>query len=339
MAISDFSVNHLTAAINDIPNQWGLIQSMGIFEDMGITTTDVKIERQNEVLNLIASANRRSDERNMNEHDKRTLYAVNVPHLPLDDALMADDIQDVRAFGDAAAGTNEAQLLDSILRGLRRKHSITWEYFQSQALTLGQVIDANGDILADFFDIFDITQKVINFNFTDVAEEVQTNVLDAKGHIEDNIRGDVIGDFMALCSPEWFRKFIEHPKVREAYAFFQDSNNQNFLASDPRTGFRFGQVTWIEYRGLATWQDPDGVTQTRKFITPDEAFMFPTGTLETFQNYIAPANLRGVANTVGISLYSFQKPRHNESGWDIFSQSNHLPMCKRPQVLVRLTKT
>lgn len=339
MSISDFSVNVITKAINKIPNPWGLVQQMGIFQDDPIATTKVTIEQDNGVLNLISSTNRRSDERNKNERSKRTLYTVDVPHLPLDDELLASDIQDVRAFGDEAAGTTETIELEKILRQLRRKHAITWEYFQTQALTKGQVIDADGSVLADFFDIFDISQESIDFEFTTDTTPVQTLVLDAKGHIEDNIQGDVIGDYMALCSPEWFRAFIEHPKVREAYAFFLDSNGRNFRTSDPRQGFRFGEVTWIEYRGRATWKDPDGNTVTRKFIETDKAFMFPTGTLETFMNNIAPGNLIQAANTRGLPVYAFQKLRNDERGWDIFSESNHLPICLRPQVLVELTKS
>lgn len=337
--ISDFTVNVITKAINKIPNQWGLIQEMRIFPDEPITTTRVTIEQHNGVLNLIESKDRRSDERGKNLRGKRALYTFDVPHLPLDDTLLATDIQDVRAFGDAVAGTTETVELQKILRGLRMKHAITWEYFKSQALMKGQVIDADGSVLADMFDIFDITQEVKTFDFSTADFNVQGEILDAKGYIQDNIMGDTITGYIALCSPEWFKELISHPLVREDHKFFVSQNGAKLGQTDVREMFVYNNVTFIEYRGKASWIDPDGVSVIRDFITPDEAIMFPVGTISTYANYLAPGNLIAAANTRGIELYAFQKKREDESGWNIFSESNHLPLCKRPQVLVRLIKT
>ena len=43
------------------------------------------------------------------------------------------------------------------------------------------------------------------------------------------------------------------------------------------------------------------------------------------------------ANTLGQPLYAKQEPRKFERGTDLHTQSNPLPMCHRPGVLIKLT--
>ncbi|MBE0660736.1 MAG: major capsid protein, partial [Bryobacteraceae bacterium] len=44
------------------------------------------------------------------------------------------------------------------------------------------------------------------------------------------------------------------------------------------------------------------------------------------------------ANTLGLPLYAKQEPRKFGRGTDLHSQSNPLPICHRPEVLVKVTK-
>jgi len=68
-----------------------------------------------------------------------------------------------------------------------------------------------------------------------------------------------------------------------------------------------------------------------------EAHAFPLGTVDTFSTYYAPADFNETANTLGQALYAKQEPRKFERGTDLHTQSNPLPMCHRPGVLVKLT--
>lgn len=64
---------------------------------------------------------------------------------------------------------------------------------------------------------------------------------------------------------------------------------------------------------------------------------FPLGTIDTFATYVAPADFNETVNTLGQPLYAKQEPRKFERGTDLHTQSNPLPMCHRPGVLVKLT--
>ena len=82
---------------------------------------------------------------------------------------------------------------------------------------------------------------------------------------------------------------------------------------------------------------PDGTLGTRRFIAAGEAHAFPVGTVDTFATYFAPADFNETVNTLGQSLYAKQEPRKFDRGTDLHTQSNPLPMCHRPGVLIKLT--
>ena len=51
---------------------------------------------------------------------------------------------------------------------------------------------------------------------------------------------------------------------------------------------------------------------------------------------MAPADFNETVNTLGQLLYAKQEPRKFERGTDLHTQSNPLPMCHRPALLVKL---
>ena len=105
--------------------------------------------------------------------------------------------------------------------------------------------------------------------------------------------------------------------------------------NDVRKGFTYGGITFKEYRGKAVARIGENVV-VRRFIEAGEAHAFPAGTIDTFGTYFAPADFNETVNTLGLSLYAKQEPRKFDRGTDLHTQSNPLPMCHRPGVLVKL---
>jgi hypothetical protein len=99
-----------------------------------------------------------------------------------------------------------------------------------------------------------------------------------------------------------------------------------------RRGFRFGSILFEEYFGTVTLANGTSV----RLIPPREGVAFPLGTLDTFRTYFAPANLMEAVGTYGQELYAHQLARPNGTGVDIYTQSNPLPIVKRPALTVRL---
>jgi hypothetical protein len=212
---------------------------------------------------------------------------------------------------------------------MRNKHAFTLEHLRLGALT-GLILDADGSIIYDLFDEFELSQATIAFDLANANSDVKGHCYEVLAHIEENLKGEFMSGVHVLCSPEFFRALTGHKSVKEAYTNWQQGA---ILINDVRAGFTFAGLTFEEYRGQAS--SPDGTV--RRFIAAGEAHAFPLGTVDTFATYFAPADFNETVNTLGQPLYAKQEPRKFDRGTDLHTQSNPLPMCHRPGVLVKLT--
>lgn len=325
-----FEMATLTDAINILPNNYGLLEKKGLFPHRGVTTRSIIIEEMNGILNLLQTQPVGSPG-TQNRMGKRKERSFKIPHIPHDDVILPSEYQGVRAFGQGAGVSPVATIMNNHLQSMRNKHAITLEYLRMGALK-GIVLDADASTLFNLYTEFGITAKVINFALATATTKVRVLCQDVTRHIEDNLKGEVMNGVECLCASDFFDDLIEHANVKAAYEHHQAAVER--LGGDLRAGFKFGGINFIEYRGRAT--SADGTV--RKFIADGEAHCYPTGTMDTFTTYDAPADFMETANTIGMPMYAKQKMRDFERGLDLHTQSNPLPICKRPGVLVKLTK-
>lgn len=328
---SGFSMAALTLAINKLPNKYTLLGDMGLFDEQGVTQRSVIIEQRNNVLNLLPTKPLGSLGTAGNI-GKREVRSFVIPHIPHDDVVLPGEVQGVRAFGSESDTDTMANLIAGKLQTMKDKHAITKEWLRAGALN-GIVYDADGtSVLYNYFTEFGITQHTQNLQLSVSTTEVVPLALAVKRWIETHLLGDTMTEVMALCSPEFYDAFTTQATVKDAYKYFQQQQN---LSGDFRAGFRHGGVIWKEYIGQAT----DVAGNVRKFIAANEAVAFPLGTSQTFLLRNAPADFNEAANTVGLPIYAKQEERDMQRGWDLHTQSNPLPICTRPEVLVRITKS
>lgn len=328
-ATDAFDMVALTAAINKIPNTYGRLEQLNLMPPQGVRLRTIIIEEMSGVLNLLPTQPVGAPG-TVGTIGKRKVRSFVIPHIPHDDTVLPEEVQGIRAFGSETETDALANLLAMKLQNMRNKHAITLEHLRMGALK-GVILDADGSTLYDLYSEFSITPKTVNFELTNAATEVLTKVVEVKRHIEDNLQGEFMTGVMCLCSAGFFDAFTTHAKVKEAFMYFQ--RNQQ-LGNDYRTGFTFGGITFEEYRGQAT----DAAGNVRKFIADDEAHFIPLGTANTFRTYFAPADFNETANTLGLALYAKQEPRKFGRGTDLHTQQNPLPICLRPEVLVKGTK-
>ena len=324
-----FSMASLTAAINILPNNYGKVGAMNLMPVKGVRTRTIMIEEKNGVLNLITSKSPGAPGA-QNETGKRVVRSFVVPHLPLDDTLLPDEYEGVRAFGSEGELAPYMSIMNDKLQTMKNKHAITLEHLRMGALK-GIILDADGSTLYNLYNEFGISQKSISFVLGTTTTKVRNKCLAVSRHIEESLKGEVMNGVKVLCSSGFFEALIDHDNVKAAYANYAEAEDR--LGGDPRKGFKFGGLVFEEYIGNA----PDASGTTRKFIADDEAHAFPIGTGETFKTYVAPADFVETANTIGQEFYAKQEPRKFGRGVDLHTQSNPLPMCHRPGVLVKLT--
>jgi len=264
-----------------------------------------------------------------------------VPHIPHDDVVLPEEIQGIRAFGSETEMEAISSVMARHLETMRNKHALTLEHLRMGALK-GKILDADGSEIVDLFREFEITQKAINFDLTKTVSgkkvstdnEARSRCIELKRLMDDGLSGEYMTGIHVLCSPDFFDALTGHSSIKEAYKNWQQGV---MLINDLRDGFTFAGITFEEYRGKAAFVAPDGTMGMRDFIAPGEAHAFPVGTIDTFATYFAPADFNETVNTLGQSLYAKQEPRKFERGTDLHTQSNPLPMCHRPGVLVKLT--
>jgi len=322
-----FNMVSLTGAINILPNRYGKIGNLGLFSDKPVTTRSVVVEERNGVLCLLPSLPVGSPG-TVGVHPKRTVRSFTVPHIPHDDVILPSDFQGVRAFGSETEMQTLDRLVNDRLQLMKDKHAITLEWLRMGALK-GIIYDGDGaTVLYNLYTEFGISPKTVDFVLGTGSTNVKSKVLEVKRHIEDNAKGAMFSGVGCECSPEFWDAFTDHEDVKEA--FLNHSEASQRYGEDNRAGFRFMGVVFSEYRGNA--DDASGANH--KFITAKHAHFYPIGAPGVFQTIYAPGNFLETANTLGLALYAKMVERPKGDGMDLFTESNPLPICNRPGMLV-----
>ena len=324
--VNAFTQTEIAAAINIIPNAYGRVNELGLMPVRGVTTRDIAIEEQNGSLSLIPT-DRLGGPGTVGRNNKRIVRTFRVPQLPHDDHVNPAEVDGVRAFGgDARASL--ATLLSQKLQTARNKHDLTLEHLRMGALK-GIILDADGSVMYNLYTEFGITQKTIDFALGTAGTEVREKCMELARYMEDNLLGESMRGVHVLVSSEFFDKLVRHPKVKEAYANYQEASQR--LGGDMRKGFVFGGITFEEYRGVAS-----GINGAMRFIAAGEGHAFPLGTSQTFSTLAAPADFNEAVGTLGQVYYAKVEAAKFGRGYDIHTQANVLPMCMRPGVLVKV---
>lgn len=333
MAIRDyadpFKVIDQTEAIISVPNQWSLIEDLGIFTVEGVTQHTVSVESQNGSIGLIGDTKRGT--RNMvNRDDVRTIRTFAIPNFSIDDAVFPEDVQGKRAYGSDNPDTTDAVIARKLER-LSRLHMATREYARAKMICTGDVYSPNGTVVAqNVYTDFGVVRKEIDFVFGTATTDMIAKGEEGLAHIQDNIQtGDVVNRVVALCSPGFFSKLISHATIKDAYKFYTSTQEplRNRLGQGLFRRFEFGGVEYVEYRGKFGTND---------LITANEAFMLPVGVSDMFKTFNSPATKFASVNAVGEPMYAHTYYDPRDEKIVIQTEQNLLNMITRPQAVVRL---
>ncbi len=317
-----FTMASLTASINRVPFKPARIAELGLFSDNGIDTTTAVVEEAAGVLGLIPSRPR-GGPANSASPEKRKARSFVVPHLPLEDKVMADEVIGVRKFGSEDQEETAAAVVTRKLTKLRQAHEVTLEWLRAGALQ-GVVVDGDGSTaLYNLFTEFGLGETTVDFALGTSTTDIRGQCLAVKELIEDALGAATYDRVHCLCGSQFFRRFIGHAEVKYAYAYYRESE---MLRNDPRAGFEFGGITFEQYRASVGG---------RPFIPPDVARFFPVGVPDLFVTAYAPATFVEAAGTIGLPFYAKQESLEFDTGIKIHTQSNPLPLCTRPAVLIK----
>lgn len=320
-----FSMSTLTDSINRIPKLPTKLGSLGLFKPAGLPTTTCWIEQRDQALRLIQTSPRGAPAEQL-LGDKRDALKFSVPHISLESTIYAAEIQDRRQFGSETSTETVESAVNDRMQALRRNIESTWEWHRCGALK-GQVLDADGSVLYDLYDEFAATQPEKTIALSDPATKVRTACLDVVRTIEDSLGAASHSGIVAACGEDFFDELIDHADVRDAYARYQDGAA---LRDDPRAGFQFAGITFVEYRG--------SVGDT-KFLAADDCYAFPTGT-DNFIARFGPADFLDSVNNNGVPLFAkIAQDAEFQRYARLHVQSNPLFLNTNPGAVVKIEAT
>lgn len=326
-----FNRVELAHAAAKIPTPNTLMEQLGLFPVRGITTRTVALEELIKTRGLLPSLADGAPPTEMTGA-KRSLRSVGTYLFSAHDTIKPEDVQGVRAMGTEDATVSlAAATLDKQTDMIQRLYE-TLEWLRVCALK-GIIIDTDATTtLLNLFTLFGVTQRTTSFALNNAATEVAGLCMDELDYLDANLKGATMtGMPTALCSPAFFKAFVTHALVKDAFKYYQ-ANGQN-LASDYRGGFVFGGIVW---RSVAGTFSNTGGTSTA-VITAKEAYLYPPLAGRERETLVAPASFTDTVNAPGQLLNFKQERKKYDQGWDLLLESRPLAINYRPELTVKLT--
>ena len=329
-----FGVVPLTDAINQTKFVPGRIGQLGLFNTTSVATLSVAIEEKGGLLSLI-SPSPRGGPGHTSAKTKRTMRNLTIPHFQIDDAIMADEVQGVRAFGSESDVETVMNKVAERMGIHSTSMSATEEYARIGAVK-GIVTYGDGTTL-NLFTEFEVTQDTeIDFdldNASPASGALRKKCAGIVRQIANNLDGAQSSGVYAICSDAFFDDLIAHPEVRETYLGWVAAAElrKGYVEAGQSWGaFPFGGIMWENYRGAV------GDTN---FVDADKCHLFPTGVPNLFRTVYGPADYVETVNTLGKRLYMKSLVMRNEKGVELEVQMNSLQYCTRPKALLKGKRT
>lgn len=334
-ASGQFEVVDFTEELNIIPNSWGTIAELGIFQEESVAEHVVQFEKITKDGALIVDRVR-GDRGNVSKDYAREVHSFNIPHFPLYDCISPNDIQGKRLYGSPDQAETLASVRMRKMERIARDHNWTLEAARAQALTLGTAYAPSGTVTQNWFTEFGKTQTVVDFAFSTSTTDVLGQIEAVIAAIQDNGGMISLSGIVVLCSPTWFAALIGHATTKTAFQYYsstQDPLRMRLAANGSATAmhreFFYGGVRFIEMR--------DAYNGTQ-LIPTNTAVAVPTGT-DYFKTYFGPANRFFTVNTLGERQYMFETPSQDGTEIRIDSESNFINALLRPELVIKLTKS
>lgn len=321
---SAFTLQTLTAAVNERPYKPSYLGGLGLVQSEGIHTLSLSIERIKDTLSLIQTTPR-GGPGVQHVPEKRTMKDLRTAHIQVDDFIAADEIQGVREFGTENALKTLRDTVNSRIGAIGDNFDVTMENWY-MGMIKGQVIDADGSsVLWDLFTEFGVTPfPAINFslgtqstNVKALCNQVHRQTMDALGATPYNT---IIG----LCGDNFFDKLWFHDEVKGP-----NNNNVDMLRwadmAGPYSSIYYGKILFVNYRGMTNGPH----------VATDDVRFFPVGAPGLFVERFSPADYVETVNTKGLPKYAKLRVARNDKGVEIEVQSNPIVLCTRPKVLMR----
>lgn len=314
-----FSVQSLTAAINQNDVVPGRIKALGLFHERGIPTTECVIDYKKGIVELVQSTLRGGNPQYVQERTRNAIKIQTI-HLVQAGNLYADDFQNIRPFGNESFDDQVQRLMLESFEGMKNNNEATIEYQRAGAL-VGKILDKDGSVILDIHKEFGLEAEIDEIDFT-IPLTIKKQIREIKRKSKDALKVNNVSRWVALCGSEFFDTLEDTQRVRESYTRFGEGE---ILRKD-NDAISFASVAWEEY---------DAFVGETKFIEDDEAILIPVVEGLCITRF-APANYNETVNTIGVPHYAKAAPKYMDKGFDIECQSNPISLITVPNAIRRI---
>jgi hypothetical protein len=178
-----------TDTVSEMPNQFGLFNQMGLFAEQGVSSTFVQFWKEYHTTSLLPSAPRGGRGFVKGKDKSADLFVLQTDFFKYFDHITSEDIQNYTQVSGTAEPLEETEaniVADKLLIG-RQHFDQTIEYMKFAAAT-GIAVNPEGDVLADMFTEFNVTQDVINFDLGNASSDITKHVSDLKRTVAANLK-------------------------------------------------------------------------------------------------------------------------------------------------------
>lgn len=334
-----FQLVDWTDEIVNIDNQYGLINGLGLFRSQGITQTAVVFDKSVNDTTLLPQVSRRSRETTKGNDRKVETFSIPLAYFKHSDYITPEDIQGWRMPGTPDSPETFANVRVQKLTDMRYQVDQTLEYMKLQAIK-GISSTPDGTVLKNMFTEFGLTQNVIDFDLGDATTDVDAKIAELKRYLTSNLKtGGVIGGIRVIVDPLFFDKLINHPQIRQAWLYYQNSGVQR--NRDNLSQFMsWGSVDQFEHRGVmfmtydATFKLPDDTTE--KAIADNTGFTIVDGVRDLYRGYFGPSNKLSSANAPGREMFAYEFTDPKDESHEMQVETSPLFFITQPKMSVKV---
>ena len=211
---------------------------------------------------------------------------------------------------------------------MRKAYELTREIHRLGSLK-GQLLDADNTVIFDYFTEFEVSQTTEILALTTPTTDVRGAMVDYARTVEDLLGETTYTGLALLCGRDFFDNFVNNDSVKDTYKNWEAAQS---LRADLRSGFPYGGMLVMEYRGTR------GLANNIGIIEDNKAYVVPMGS-DIFRTYTAPANFMSTVNTPGNSMVAKVVPDLADRWVDIHGDDNFLFMNTRPDTIIEVTGT
>lgn len=359
------TVTDWTQEVNEIDNQYGLINDSGLFVGEGTSQESVIFDKNTVTRTLIPQTHKRGGTPTKGKDRKVETFALALPYFNHQDYVTPQDIQGWRQAGTADQPKLLATAVADKWEDMLNDFDQTIEYMKCRALT-GVTVDPEGQVLANMFTVLGETETFIDFDLGNAAADIDGKIAQLKRTVAKQAKqGGRIGRIEVMVTPDFFDALVNHPQLREAYLHYSASAPNDTIRADLSRFEAWGVVDTFVHKGMMFYsydaefaiEDNDGDPVTHAWYqtsdgsgTPVDDFAgmntnglagkggytIVNGLRSAYRGYFGPANTLSGANSVGQEVFAYQYRDPKDKFHELELESSPLYVLTTPRLSVRV---